>query len=297
MSATAVSRPAAPSSPATLPVRKPRRTANWGSVDIKLAHGASTSRFIDQSAIEFWHIDLTLDYSTNRSGPQPHPALIARCSLVRVKLSRCDDLYLDLDEISQDLADIGTAIEESIDKLINYNIHTGANSSILIAYDVVVDPFWRGRRIGPALLAVASDLLNVDATFLTPFGLMTRLHADGEVMSDYYLPRPGQEVQAKVKQAWRAAGFRRLRSGVVWQYHDAFDAPIFNKRTEDARELLATLGGQVDNAATRAWWWRRTDRQLRHTAKLAQALQTERWGASADGHHTGNEGTPVIVRG
>ena len=271
MSTASANRSAVPSTTAILPVAKPRRTATNGSVAIKLTHGEGTYRLANHPGDEFWYIELTLDYSTDIPGPQPKPALIASATLLRVRCLRIDEIHVDLDCMSADLGTIGFAVEmSSRGKLADYSMHVGANSTFLVAIDVVVDPFWRGRRLGPALVAVASDLLNADITVLTPFGLKTRLDANGEVFTDYYLPRPGPEVQAKVKKAWHTAGYRPLYDGVVWQGHDIPEGHTFNKRIKAARDRIAALDDQVDNAATRAWWWRRVDRQLRHATKLAR---------------------------
>lgn len=271
MSSTHSKRSAAVSPTANSTVAKPRRTATNGSVRVTLTHDAGTYRFTHHPGEEFWYIELTLDYSTDIPGPQPAPALIARAKLLRVRCLHIEEIHVDLDQISADMGTTGFAVEvSSRGKLADYSMHVGAHSTFLVAIDVVVDPFWRGRRLGPALVAVASGLLDADITVLTPFGLKSRLDANGEVYNDYYLPRPGPEAQAKVKKAWRTAGFRPLYDGVVWQGHDIPEGHSFNKRIKAARDRLAKLENQVDNAATRAWWWRRVDRQLRHAAKLAQ---------------------------
>ena len=271
MSTTHSNRSTVPPTATTLPVAKPRRKATNGSVRVNLTHYAGTSRFTHHPGEEFWYIELTLDYSTDIPGPQPAPALIARAKLLRVRCLHIEEIHVDLDQISADMGTTGFAVEvSSRGKLADYSMHVGAHSTFLVAIDVVVDPFWRGRRLGPALVAVASGLLDADITVLTPFGLKSRLDANGEVYNDYYLPRPGPDVQAKVKKAWRTAGFRPLYDGVVWQGHDIPEGHSFNKRIKAARDRLAKLDNQVDNAATRAWWWRRVDRQLRYAAKLAQ---------------------------
>ena len=109
--------------------------------------------------------------------------------------------------------------------------------------------------------AYAAESLRTDAIFLTPFGLHTRLNAQGEVYTDYWSPRPGPEVQKKVKQAWRNAGFRRLRDGVVWSPTRLTGAPTDDKRLDKTLARFVALQDDADSAKARAWWRRRIKRQ------------------------------------
>ena len=85
------------STAAALPVAKPRRTATHGSVRTTLTLDQSTPRLTNHPGEEFWYIDLTLDYRTDGSGPQPKPALIARASLLRVRCLHIEEIHVDLD--------------------------------------------------------------------------------------------------------------------------------------------------------------------------------------------------------
>lgn len=126
---------------------------------------------------------------------------------------------------------------------------------------MVVDKFWRGKRLGPSLVLYAAELLRTDAIFLTPFGLHTRLNAQGECYTDYWTPRPGPEVQKKVKQAWRNAGFIKLCDGVVWSPTRLTDAPTDDKRLDKTLARFVALRDDADSARAKSWWWRRIARQ------------------------------------
>lgn len=158
-----------------------RRHAEDGEVDIARTHTTSPWRWDEHPGIEFWNIDLTLNYTDHNAPGNPKPALIARASLVRIDCSRCMEISFELDQFSFDLGRIGGAIGDSRDKLEPHQIYSATNSTILIAEDVLVDKFWRGRQLGPSLVVFAAELLRSDGTFLMPLRL-------GKGVGDQYRP-------------------------------------------------------------------------------------------------------------
>ncbi len=240
-----------------------RRHAEDGEVDIACTHTTSPWRWDEHPGIEFWNIDFTLNYTDHNAPGNPKPALIARASLVRIDCSRCMEISFELDQFSFDLGRIGGAIDDSRDKLEPHQIYSATNSTILIAEDVVVDKFWRGRQLGPSLVVFAAELLRADGTFLMPFGLHTRLNDQGECYTDYWTPRPGPEVQKQVRAAWRNAGFKQLRDGIVWMPNNEEGYRDAEKRMTKARACLEKITDEVQTSHGKSWWWRRIERQLR----------------------------------
>ena len=241
-----------------------RRRARYGQVHITPTHVNSPAQWDDNPGIEWWNFDLTLSYEEHNATPAPKPALIARASLIRVDCSRCEEIAYELDQFSYDLCRIGSAIEESSDELnelYDLDIGGGMNGTILIAEDVVVDKFWRGKRLGPSLVTFAAELLRADATFLMPYGLHTRLDANGECYTDYWSPRPGADVQKKVRKAWSKEGFAEVCDGIYWTQNIPEGNRALDKRTTVARDRFEKLTMQVDDRRTKSWWWRRIARQ------------------------------------
>lgn len=241
----------------------PRKSLPSNYIDVEISHIASG--WDENPAIEFWHVEAAI-------GTSPHPRnsftpkiVIAKASLCRVDLQLCADFCSELDSISSDFGEIAFAIGESEDRLTEYSIVVGQNSSILVVEDVVVDRFWRGNRLGPALLFFAADTLRADGMFLTPVALGTRLDAQGVCVTDYEAPRPGPPGQKKVETAYRRAGFRKLAGDVLWiptchGYHG--DGPDRSKLARKAIENVEILS---NGTRARAWLKRRIGRRTRST--------------------------------
>jgi hypothetical protein len=218
--------------------------------------GTRTHNWEDHPGIEFWSVKALL-----RTDELSASVVIATASLCRVDLQLCTDLVFELDCIGYDLGVIASAIRDSEDRLNEYSIAIGLNSSILIAEDVVVDRFWRGNRLGPALVFYAADTLRADGIFLTPGALSTRLNASGVCVTNYNAPRPGPPAQKKVETAWRKAGFQKLVDDVVFipTCHNCFgDGPDHG---ELARETITKIENLSNEPRAKAWLHRRARRQ------------------------------------
>jgi hypothetical protein len=230
-------------------LRKPSVAAN--EIKVHLEHVGTPTAW-DMPGVEFWSARASLTYDAS---PEAPPAEIASASLCCVGLDSCTDFYRELDSFSQDLGEIAAAITKSKDRLEKYSIAQDFNTTIMIAIDVVVDRFWRGNRLGPALVFFASDVLRADAVFLTPVALPTRLDSSGVCFTSYDARRPGPEAQKKVEAAWRKAGFRRLVADVVWLRTDRL------RHGDISRKILTKIQTLSNLPPARAWWHRRTRRQ------------------------------------
>lgn len=228
-------------------------------VDVVIRHTGRSYNWEENPGIEFWDVEALL-------GPyKSATVVIATASLYRVDLQICTDIYVELDCISRDLGDIASAISDSEDRLTEHSIFVGGNSSILIAEDVVVDRFWRGNRLGPALVFFAADTLRADGIFLTPVALGTRISASGVCFTDYEAPRPGPPAQKKVETAWRRAGFRKLVNNVIWIpicHGYPGDGP---NHGELARETMRKIENLSNEPRAKAWLKRRIRRQTGST--------------------------------
>jgi hypothetical protein len=235
--------------------RTRRKSLPSNYVDVVIGHTGNSYNWEENSGIESWRVEALLRPDKSAT------VVIATASLYRVDLQICTDIYCELDCISRDLGDIASAISDSEDRLTEHSIFVGANSSILIATEVVVDKFWRGNRLGPALLFFAADTLRADGVFLTPVALSTRLDGSGVCFTDYEAPRPGPPAQKKLETAWRRAGFRKLVGGVVWIptcHGYPGDGPNHSKLVRKTIRKIEMLSNE---ARAKAWLKRRIGRQ------------------------------------
>lgn len=232
-----------------------RSSGTFMTLSVVAQHRGTTYSWSEEPGIEHWTVELLL--SGKMPGSQEdRSVIIAAAEIWRIDNNLCLDQVFELDCISNDLAVVGDAIDSSKATMSALSLAEGMNSSYAIADLVLVDKHWRGRRIGPALVFFAADLLKVDAVFLQPVALTTFLTPDGRVDTDYWAPRPGAAAQNKVRKAWRRAGFRKLADGVVWTIATA-------DRGAAARAMLERLEEEAGTASGRAWWLRR----VRHVAR------------------------------
>jgi GNAT superfamily N-acetyltransferase len=230
-------------------VRKARFSAN--EIRVHLEHVGRPTTW-DMPGVELWSAWTSL---TSDASPDPPPAEIGRAILYRVDLARCTDFLWELGSFSQDLGEIAAAINKSEGRLEKYHIAPKQFGTIIIAADVVVDKFWRGHRLGPALVFFAADALRANAVFLAPVARLTRLDASGVCFTTLGGRFPGPVAQRKVQAAWRRAGFRDLVDDVVW-------LRTTNPGNGDtSRKILTKIETLSNLAPARAWWHRRTRRQ------------------------------------
>lgn len=213
----------------------------------------------DRTGVQFWGCDVAMTYGEPVIDVFPR-ASVAWGSFTHVAMDRVQDFTYELDNISYDLGYIAGAMLAAEKKLWQHGISEGADARILIANDVVVDRFWRGNRIGPALVLHTAHALRADAVFLLPAALRTHVRRDGICDSDYEASRPGPAAQRKVEAAWRRAGFRRLADGVVWL--DLTDPPMageWNIGSKSAK-ILTDAEKSANERRAKDWWRRRVTR-------------------------------------
>lgn len=227
------------------------------SIDLTLEHcTASGDEFPDVCR---WSAILELDYD-DRTARELPAAIIATSRLV--VLNTLDAELFDLAEISSDMSELATAIDES-DALSDF----GNDLQIALVEDVAVDPWWRGGGLGPALALTAARRLGADAVFLAPHALPTRL-VDGVCCSDYELPRAGPAAQRKVEAAYRSAGFQNLAPHAMWL--NGTDDPFVFRR---AAERMARAEKPARTPAARSWYLRRARRR----ASESTGVRTRSW--------------------
>ena len=193
------------------------------------------------------------------SGIRGNGLVIATAALARADFPFCEGgVTSTFTYASSDLAVIGDAITEGAAKLDRSWVGEWTSSRGIVALDVVVDRFWRGNGIGPALVWFAADALVADVMFLLPSALPTRVEPDGVCRSDSYLRRPGPDAPKKVRQAWRRAGFRNLHDGVMWLPTN--DGMTTVGHCERARERLAAVQQLATQPRFKAWFRRRLAR-------------------------------------
>jgi hypothetical protein len=231
---------------------------NWPHVRFHLEHSASPFDWANYAGVERWIAYLTLDFDDRTTSHMPE-VIVATATLVAIDMNNCQDLTLQMSEMSYDMSVIATAISESSDDPDDCASPVGMDTRILIAADVVVDKFWRGGSLGPSLLMRAADTLASEVVFLSPYALPTRVSGQGVCYSDYMLPRPGARAQTKVESAWRKAGFTPLRDDVLWLQPS-------HRTAEKARASIARIENVATAAHVRAWWRRRSQRRMADAA-------------------------------
>lgn len=234
-----------------------RRELGIAELRVHLEGVSSPDSWDNRPGIEFWESRVTLTYD---GSPDLPAATLAVADLTRVDLSANDDFVFELDSISHDLGDIAAAMLDGEDKLDEYGLYQGSNASVLIAEAVTVDRFWRGIRLGPATVLHAADALSSNAVVLYPAALQTRVREDGVCVTVSGAPRPGPEVQEKVRTTWRRAGFRQLANGVLW--YTEYDG--FGDRKgggPKARRVLTRVQKTANQPRAKNWWRRRVARQ------------------------------------
>jgi hypothetical protein len=242
-------------------VSRRRRRSTIDAPDIRFESRSVGTPYslAENPGIEFWHFSLTVDFDRWGRREGSYDARIASASLCRVNTNLCLEIGYELDNISYDLGMIGSAVEECEQKLSDWSVRGGGNGDFVIAQDVVVDGYWRGGRLGPSLTLLATDLLRADTLFLVPAALRTRLNPLGICRSCYDPPRPGPEAQKKVEKAWRSAGLRILKDGVVW-------SPLSDSRVTKARLRIERINDDIDIAKAHNWWRRKRARALSHVS-------------------------------
>jgi len=238
--------------------RTRRKSLPSNDIDVVITHKSTWYQREENPGVEFWDVEALLGADGSAK------VVIAMASFRRVDLQICTDFYIELDSISSDLGYIAAAISNSEELLTEHSIHVGG-TSILIAEDVVVDRFWRGNGLGPALVFFVACKLRADGIFLTPVALGTRISASGVCVTDYEAPRPSPPAQKKVETAWRRAGFRRLVNDVVWTptwRGGSGDGP---ERDVLARKTIKKIENLSNEPRANAWLKRRLRRQTGST--------------------------------
>jgi GNAT superfamily N-acetyltransferase len=216
----------------------------------ELTHTAATREWSDEPGIDSWFAELSV-YNVNLRYGAP-TTVIGRVSMYCVDLSQCHDIYYSLDCMDADLGALGWTVSRLLaGELPRFD--TWCARRVLLVQDVVLDPRWRGRGIGPALVAVSAQAIgDLDGVFLTPAAVPTRRDASGAWHSDYSGKRPPPEATAKVIRAWRRAGFRSCGDGVYfWDTSD----DVGQDRARKAQALISRVELSKDDIA---WWRRRT---------------------------------------
>ncbi len=227
--------------------RPARRRLRSPSLELAVRHRSESSWWEEYPGIETWEFSAHLTYSL--SGDLPS-VFVARAAMCRVDCMQCD--FGDLDMISPDLGVIASAIYERAELMADHGIVEGSAGVLMIAADVVVHRFWRGHRIGPALVLQAADMFAANGVLLIPAALATRIGDTGECCTAYDLPRKGPAALSKVKTAWRRAGFRKLYDDVMWR-----PRPTGGGEKTDgsvARSYFRALEELATEPRAKAWW-------------------------------------------
>lgn len=212
------------------------------SARLELQHDVVPALWGELGGVELWGATLTID-----DGEPRRSARVAALNVARLDLNECAEPVYELDSLDADLGYVAAGLSEKEEMLLEFGVAGGMNTVILIGDLMVVDPYWRGHRIGPALLDWVAHQLRSEFIFLAPADVPTRRDPRGHVIHDFDRPRGGPEGLAKVRKVWRRAGYRKLTDTVVWKAVEP----------DHTRRAVATLVG-VDALANtpqgRRWW-------------------------------------------
>lgn len=222
---------------------------------VSVEHTASPVAWQEHPGVEWWSASLWLSFD------EASQALVARSFHTRIDNNQCLDLFHELDSVDYELGVIAGAIDRSPSRLLAHSIAGGMNTSFVTVDSIVVDKYWRGQRLGPSLVHLLADLLRADAVFLIPSALGTRLNASGECYADPALPRGGSEANAKVRECWKRAGFRKLTEDVMWHAPSWKDGAF--RESAWAKTVISQVEESANTAQARGWWRRRVARRTR----------------------------------
>lgn len=185
-----------------------RRAADL-SLGLEIRHATSPG-YMDDNIVECWVAIASAECGSDT-------VQIGSAVIYRMENGRTFEPSFELDNISYDLGVIAEAVYLHDNPLTDDEIWPGANYTLLVADRVALDPAWRGRGLGPALVIWAAELLRGDGIFLKPVPVRTARTPSGEIYLDYDRPRGGSDAKTKVIRAWRRAGFKKLAQDVMWR--------------------------------------------------------------------------------
>lgn len=156
--------------------------------------------------------------------------------MMSIDINECEDLVGDADYLTQDLGRLAHVAERTLARDYNNGLVDSVNRIILVEM-VRIDPHWRGRKLGPALVKVAAHIIGgAGALYLTP-----------AAQPESYEDRVTRASEAKVRKAWTNAGFRRRLESTYW-------LPLLDFGVAEAaegRELISTLRFTRED---QKWW-------------------------------------------
>jgi hypothetical protein len=220
-------------------------------IEFELLHSSTPYDWDAYEGIYHWRAQLTIK---DRDAPAAGSRVIATAHMVSADSRECDDFCVDLDCLDADLGRMAHVADRTLLQNLpdEEDIPVGEAkcyaNRVLFVTDVALDPFWRGRGLGPATVKIAARAIGgVDGIFLIAFALAAERDGDGVWITCYDSPRPGRAAQAKVRKAWTDAGFVRR----MWRVYSLPLEDWGREQAHDARQRLMSLSFGPDETA---WW-------------------------------------------
>ena len=165
----------------------------------------------------FQHISCRIKVSeTTVEGATLAPVTIGTMGLWRLRPALdISEWMIEMSWISQDFSNIVDVLlfERERDEP-RFSIYGEPDDAIIVAHVVSLDPFWRGAGIGPAMVRQVAHEFQAEMAVLEPHPIAVRLNEDGEPDCDFENTRATDYARAKVRRAWRRAGYRPVGKGV-----------------------------------------------------------------------------------
>lgn len=176
------------------------------SFTVRLSTEVSPWSMIEHPGLERWNLELRVE----DCGPGADRwAVAAEVNMFRADLRESPDFVYSVCETAFGLEQVAHDIDQC----------SREHDQVLMVRMAVVDPFWRGRGLGPALVWQAARRLECPFVALEPSAFNTRVVAGRCELTDWE-PSPNDMAREKVRQSWRRAGFQPL-TGTTWFAHPA----------------------------------------------------------------------------
>lgn len=229
---------------------------------LKAELGTGVIHAQDTRGVSRWSLSLELCFGKDRGIREPRPSATiatAECWVVDRGQADDEDWWVALDDISSDVSYPGFAFRQSLGIYGHESPVSGYQQRLLIVHDLVVDTYWRGSGVGPAVVHHAAATLGCEISLLIPVVLATKVDRDGTPYSSYTAPRDLAALP-KVVRAYRRGGFVKLHHLEAGEA-DADGRVVMYALTEEclakADKRLAYAEQVAALPAARSWYLRR----------------------------------------
>jgi GNAT superfamily N-acetyltransferase len=217
------------------------------SFTVLLSTEVSPWSMIEHPGLERWSVELHVE---DCAASADRWAVAAELEMVRADLQEARSFGYSVCETAFGLEQVVEDIQQS-----------GVEPKrVLLVRMAVVDDFWRGRGLGPALVWQTARRLHCSFVALEPAAFDSSVLAGQCVVTDR-VPSADRHAQERVRQAWQCGGFQPLTTTTWFANPDDVMAPYLASvhLLDEASAFLATA--DADRWLTQRDEGRRTGRR------------------------------------